>query len=289
MSSYFAGILLERFTAHQVFALSSIFPILSTIHALFFFHEERIFNQTEILSKFKHFSLKEILNFIDEYQITNFLFYVIVMLVWPNTINGLRYYLIDALHFTTQDIGMIFTLSSLLYVAYMFFMNTFFPHYTLVNYYKSISFLMVFDCMVRFLQMVPSFKNLVYFLANIDQTINGLFYDLPTIPLLAIVCRHCPKNKEATYYGFFVSLSNFFCSLANFTGYLFLDMMDVTQTDYNNVNSVNFLCLIWGLMCFSLLKHVKFPKPMPLKPGPKEKVIKKEDVELSDNEQEEIY
>lgn len=113
--------------------------------------------------------------------------------------------------------------------------------------------------------MVPDLKNLVFFFANIDQTINNLFYDLPTIPLLSIVVRNCPKNKEATYYGFFVSVSNFFCSLANFTGYMFLDMMDVTETNYSNVNSVNFLCLIWGVMCWSLLKHVEFPKNVPLK------------------------
>jgi len=50
-----------------VFALSSIFPALATIHALFFFPEERVFNQKEILSKFKNFSLKEIFGFIEEY------------------------------------------------------------------------------------------------------------------------------------------------------------------------------------------------------------------------------
>ena len=106
---------------------------------------------------------------------------------------------------------------------------------------------------------------------------------------MAIVCRNCPKNKEATYYGFFVSVSNFFCSLANFTGYMFLDMMDVTDTDYSNVNSVNFLCLIWGVMCLSLLKHVDFPKSVPLKIPQKEKNVVAKDVELSDHEEEKHY
>lgn len=115
---------------------------------------------------------------------------------------------------------------------------------------------MVFDCIVRYLQMVPDLYSLAFIFATVDQSINNLFYDLPSIPLLAIVCRNCPKSKEATYYGFFVSFSNFFCSLANFTGYMFLNMMDVTETDYTNVNSVNFLCMIWGIMCWSLLKHV---------------------------------
>ena len=148
LSSYIAGLLLERFTAHQVFALSAIFPAISTVHAIFFFNEKRILNQKEILSKFKHFSLKEILQFIDDQHITNFMFYVIAMLVWPNTINGLRYYLIDALSFSTQQIGMIFTLSSMFYVAYMFLMNTFFPTYTMANFYKSICLLMIFDCLI---------------------------------------------------------------------------------------------------------------------------------------------
>lgn len=137
--------------------------------------------------------------------------------------------------------------------------------------------------------MVPSLRNLVYLFANIDQTINNLYYDLPTIPLLAIVCRNCPKSKEATYYGFFVSVSNFFCSLANFTGYMFLDMMDVTETDYSNVNSVNFLCMIWGLMCFSLLKHVEFPTRIPLKPPAKEKTVMPPNQAEVSKEEEEIY
>ena len=53
------------------------------------------------------------------------------MLLWPNTINGIRYFLIDELSFTTKDIGLIFTISSLIYIVYMFFMNTFFSNYTL--------------------------------------------------------------------------------------------------------------------------------------------------------------
>lgn len=102
-------------------------------------------------------------------------------------------------------------------------------------------------------------------LATLDQSINNLFYDLPTLPLLSIVCRSCPKNKEATYYGFFVSLTNFFSSLSNFTGYFFLSMMNVTENDFSNVNSVNFLCLIWSFMCLALLKHTKFPEEKPIK------------------------
>lgn len=51
------------------------------------------------------------------------------MLIWPNTINGLRYYLINELNFSTKDIGIIFTISSILYISYIFFMNTFFPDY----------------------------------------------------------------------------------------------------------------------------------------------------------------
>ena len=51
--------------------------------------------------------------------------------------------------------------------------------------------------------------------------------------------------------------------------------MDVSETDYTNVNSVNFLCLIWGVMCWSLLKHVEFPKNVPLNSTKKEKLKEK--------------
>ena len=110
------------------------------------------------------------------------------MLLWPNTINGLRYFLIDTLAFSTKDIGLIFTISSLFYVVYMFFMNTFFSNYSLKNYYISICIMMVINIVVRELQITPNLYSLAFLFATIDQSINNLFYDLPSIPLLAIVC-----------------------------------------------------------------------------------------------------
>ncbi len=74
-----------------------------------------------------------------------------VILLWPNTINGLRYFLIDNLHFDPRDIGLIFTIASLFYVVYMFFMNSFFSNYTLKSYYMSIVFMMILDVVVRYL------------------------------------------------------------------------------------------------------------------------------------------
>jgi hypothetical protein len=97
---------------------------------------------------------------------------------------------------------------------------------------------------------------MAFLFAVLDQSVNNLFYDLPSIPLLAIVCRKCPSSKEATYYGFFVSVSNFFCSMANFTGFFYLNTMDVSETEFSNVTSVNFLCLIWAFACLHLVRLI---------------------------------
>ncbi len=261
--------------------MSAIFPVIATVQALFFFDEERVLDQTEIISKFQGFSLEEILNFIEEKKLKSYLFYIIVMLLWPNTINGLRYFLIDDLLFSTTDIGLIFTISSLFYVVYMFFMNTFFSNYTLKNYYYSICFMMIINIIARYLQLTPSLYSLAFLFATIDQSINNLFYDLPSIPLLALVCRNCPDNKEATYYGFFVSVSNFFCSFANFTGYFFLNTMDVSETCFTNVQSVNMLCLIWAFMCWNLTKYLHFPDNIKVK-------IKTKDVKTKEYKLEQI-
>ncbi len=150
-SSYIAGMLLQAFDAHQVLALSAIFPIIATIQATFFFHEERVFNQAEVISKFKNFNVGEIFQFIETYKLKNYIFYIVVILLWPNTINGLRYFLIDTLHFSPKDIGLIFTIASLAYVVYMFFMNSFFSNYTLKSYYMSIVFMMFVDILMRVL------------------------------------------------------------------------------------------------------------------------------------------
>lgn len=88
---------------------------------------------------------------------------------------------------------------------------------------------------------------------------------MPSIPLLAIICKSCPESKEATFYAVFVSIANFFCSLANLTGFLFLDLMDVTATSYKNVNAVNVLCTIWAIMLFNFLFHIKFPDQQKVK------------------------
>ena len=74
------------------------------------------------------------------------------------------------------------------------------------------------------------------------------------------MCRKCPSNKEATYYGFFVSVSNFFCSMANFTGFFYLNTMDVSETEFSNVASVNFLCLVWAFACLHLVRLIQFPE-----------------------------
>ena len=89
------------------------------------------------------------------YVLKTYLIFIIITLLWPNTINALRYFLIDNLGFTTKDIGIIFTLSSLSYVVYMFFMNTFFNNYSLKNYYISLCIMMCFDIFIRYLQITP--------------------------------------------------------------------------------------------------------------------------------------
>lgn len=258
-SSFVAGILLERFTPQQILGMCSIFPLVNLLHALFFFGEKRVLDTTEIVSKFESFRPGEIFTFIEKNDLTSFLLYVVVMLVWPNTISGVRYYLIDTLGFSTYDIGTIFTLSSLFYLIYMFFLNTFFPNYKYRNFFVAICIMMAINIAARSLQIVPSLKSLAYLFAVIDQTVNNLFYDLPMIPLLAIVCRICPRLQEATYYAFFVSVSNFFCSLANFTGFLYLDLMDVTTTNFSNIQVVNMLGLLWAAMMWHMSLYIKFP------------------------------
>lgn len=264
-SSYVAGLLLETFTPHQLLGLSAAFPIVATLQAAFFFKEKRVKNTKHITDKFDGFSITEIFEFIKEYNLKSYLFFVIIMLLWPNTINALRYFLIDTLHFSTKDVGLIFTISSLVYIVYMFFMNTFFRNYSLKNYYTSICILMILNMIVRYLQIVPELYSLAFLFAVFDQSINNLFYDLPSIPLLAIVCRSCPESKEATYYAFFVSVSNFFCSFANFTGYIFLDLIGVTATDFTNIQAVNMLGLIWSFLCWNLNYYMHFPSQIKLK------------------------
>ena len=180
----------------------------------------------------QNFSISEVWQTVEKYEWQGYLLFFVVLLSWPNTINGLRYFLIDHLNMSTYDIGMIFTLSSVVYIIYMEIMNRFCSDYKMRNYYKFIHFIMVLDIVFRYAQMLPIFFPQGYLIAIGDQSINNLFYDLPSIPLLAIVCNICPDGKEATYYAFFVSISNFFCSLANFTGYLYLRVMNVTSEDY---------------------------------------------------------
>ena len=114
----------------------------------------------------------------------------------------------------------------------MFIMNEYLSDYTLRGFYKFIHLLMVIDIAFRYCQMMPLFYPTAFAIAIGDQTINNLFYDLPSIPLLAIVSNICPDGKEATYYAFFVSICNFCCSLSNFTGFMYLKILDVTSEDY---------------------------------------------------------
>lgn len=258
-SSFVSGLLLERFTPQQILGLCAVFPLVNFLHAVLFYSEERVLDRGRIERTFGKFSPMDILRFTENQGLTGFLFYVVALLLWPNTISGVRYYLIDNAGMTAYDIGTIFTLSSFLYLAYMFLLNAFFPNYRYRAFYTSICVMMVVDVLVRFLQMLPALRGLVYVLAVADQTINNLFYDLPMIPLLAIVCRTCPDLQEATYYAFFVSVSNFFCSMANFNGYVFLGLFDVSSKNFANMQAVNVLAFVWTAMAWHLLRYVKIP------------------------------
>lgn len=259
VSSFVSGLLLEHFTPHQILAMCAFFPLVNLVHALLFFDEPVVHDQSVIKSKFEDFNPWDILAFVDRQGLTSFLFYVVTMLLWPNTISGLRYYLIDTLGMSSSTIGSVFTIASAFYLVYMFLLNRFFPNYKYRNFYTSICVMMVIDSLTRSLQLLPKLREWAYGLAVVDQTVNNLFYDLPMIPLLAIVCRTCPEFQEATYYAFFVSLSNFFCSLANFTGYLFLDLMAVSTADFSNMHTVNALCLLWTIMIWHFGLMIKFP------------------------------
>jgi hypothetical protein len=259
-SNYVAGMLLQYYTPNQVLAMCAVMPAFTIFQAIFFFKEKRVVQAVDyVRGKLTDFDFPAIGRFIDKLHIKGYLLFVLVLLLWPNTINGIRYFLIDDLGFTTADIGTIFTLSSLLYIVYMFFMNTFFSNYSFRGYYVFICMIMLFDIVVRIMMMLPDLVPLAFTMSLLDQSVNNLFYDLPSIPLLAIVCKYCPRSKEATFYAFFVSITNYFCSLANLTGFLFLDLMDVTETNYTNVIPVNILCGIWAVMLWNIAYHLKFP------------------------------
>lgn len=231
-SSYLAGLLLLFLTPHQLLLACSLLPFLTIIHAVFFFDEPKVTLSEEEKKEMENFSIAEVWNSVEQFEWQGYLYFIVVLLAWPNTINGVRYFLIDHLHMSTYDIGVIFTLGSVLYIAYMFIMNRWLSDYTMRGYYKFIHLLMAVDIVFRYCQMLPVFYPEGFAIAVGDQTINNLFYDLPAIPLLAIVSSICPDGKEATYYAFFVSISNFFCSLANFTGYIYLRILNVTSEDY---------------------------------------------------------
>ena len=231
-SSYLAGLLLMKITPHQLLFSCAVLPFFTIIHALFFFSEpQQVLSEAE-KKEMQNFSILEVWGTVEKHEWQGYLLFIVVLLTWPNTINGVRYFLIDHLAMTTMDIGMIFTISSVFYIIYMFLMNNLVPNYSLRNYYKFIHLLMVLDIIFRYTQMMPVFYPEGYLIAIGDQTINNLFYDLPGIPLLSIICNICPEGKEATYYAFFVSISNFFCSLANFSGYMYLKILDVNSKDY---------------------------------------------------------
>lgn len=231
-SAYLAGLLLLYISPHQLLFVCSVLPFMTIIHALFFFNEPKQTLSEEEKLKMQNFSITEVWKAVEEYEWQGYLLFIVVLLAWPNTINGVRYFLIDHLDMTTHDIGLIFTLGSFIYIIYMYVMNKCCSNYTLRGYYKFVHFLMALDIGFRYCQMLPVFFPAGFPIAVGDQTINNLFYDLPSVPLLAIVNNVSPDHKEATYYAFFVSISNFFCSLANFTGYMYLKILDVTSEDY---------------------------------------------------------
>ena len=287
-SNYVSGLLLNYFTPHQVIGFCAVLPIISFLQALLFFKENRVNVNEEGIEK-KQLTPSEIGEFLERNSLKGYLLYVIIMLLWPNTINGIRYFLIDQLGFSTTDIGKLFTLSSLFYVLFMFILNTWYKNYSYQNFYSMICKMMILNIVVRVLMMINKFKKSAFSLALVDQSINNLFYDLPSIPLLSIICKAAPKSREATFYAVFVSIVNFCCSLANLTGYLFLDLMNISAKNYMNVNIVNYQCALWAFMLLRLIPNISFPdrnKQIKEKNSDKDVPFREEKVLSSDSSQE---
>ena len=99
-SAYLAGLLLLYISPHQLLFVCSVLPFMTIIHALFFFNEPKQTLSEEEKLKMQNFSITEVWKAVEEYEWQGYLLFIMVLLAWPNTINGVRYFLIDHLDMT---------------------------------------------------------------------------------------------------------------------------------------------------------------------------------------------
>ena len=254
--TYSSGVLVELIGARNVFWITGVLPIFTTLFALIVMEGPQPDSTFSLRKAWKQFRGA---------LTPSLLWSAAFLFVWratPTSGGAFSYYLIDELKFTPEFFGRLAFVSYVTGIIGVLFFRKFLLK---VSLKKLFFWLMILSVVLS----LPSI-GLLYkwyeivgvspqFFAMADTLVSGMLFELGFLPLMVLVARVCPKGVEATMFAALASLMNIGLSVSDLGGAALTTYFDVhsateaTVADYSNLHIVMWIAILSSLLPLPLL------------------------------------
>lgn len=259
MVAYLSGWLVEWIGARNVFYITGVLPLLTSIFALIIIESPlstSVFSLRETWIKFKSALTPAIL------------WSALFLFIWrstPSSGGAFNYFLIDELEFSPEFFGRLSLISHVMGIVGVFAFRKFLISIPL----RKLFFWIIIASVVL---SMPSL-GLIYgwyeylgisarWFAMADTLISAPLTEIGFLPLLVLVARICPKGIEATMFAVLASLMNIGLAVSDLGGAWLAAIFEVRQAtevlaaNYENLDKVLWIAILSSFLPMPFIRKL---------------------------------
>lgn len=258
---FFGGRIMKHSSVYFLFFVTGLLPIIPMIFCLVFQEQSDPNPEPKKPIKEEYKIMKEILL---KPRVLAMALFIFLIHLTPSYDSLTMFYLIDTLHFTTEDLADLSSCSLLMFILALIwysyslykikpkkiFMGTNFFQW-LIN----VSFLLIVFGIIKQIQ----FSEKIFCLLNYGA--NSLVAELNFMPILAIWCAFCPKNLEATAITLFTALISLSYNFGTYFGIILSYSLDVYQAHLDNFWLLLIIQNAFLIVVLLFISIIGFPDP----------------------------
>ena len=257
--AYLSGILVEAIGARNVFWITGILPLFTSILAIII---------KETTADVKIISIKETWFSLKNAMTPALLWAVLFMFIWratPSSGGALSYFMIDEIKFSPEFFGRLSLISSAMGIAGVLIFRKFLLNIPL----NKLFFWIIIASIVLSMPTI----GLVYgwyeyigvspkLFAMADTFISAPLSEIAFIPLMVLTARLCPKGIEATMFAILASVMNIGLAISDLGGAALVSIFNVNQAtetiaaNYTHLDKVLWIAILSSLLPMPLLKKL---------------------------------
>ena len=257
--AYISGVLVEVIGARNVFLVTAILPLFTSVFAIII---------TEEKAKKISFSAMETLKKVFGALNKEIVLAALFLFVWratPSSGGALNYYVIDEFGFTPEFFGRLVVISRVMgIVGVLVFrkwllsipMRKLLTGIILASVILSLPSIGLVYGWYEYLGMSPQL------FAIADELISAPLTEIGFLPLMVLVARICPKGIEATMFALLASIMNVGLAVSDMGGAWLVSIFDVHQAtetlaaNYTQIDKVLWIAILSSLLPLPLIRFV---------------------------------